>query len=129
MSNYTFDPTLSRLQLDTARSLLGDTDIELVGSDHPYALFPDETILGAFTSFGWVQGMAFLLRSLLTRFGQEPERYAEANGVSYSMSERLQQWRGLLNDVLAGKIPDPTSSDASNGVPYPSGVACVNPTW
>lgn len=132
--SYTFDPSLSRAWLDNARLIIGDTDVtpssggvtpsptltlkdqvSLNGINvtlddsitYPFCLLPDDTYLAAFANYGWSGGLSFIINSLITRFGQEPDKFSEANGVGYQFGQRIRQWKSLLLKVGSGDIPDP----------------------
>lgn len=105
MPTYSYDENLVTV-VDHARYHLGDIASEW--------LLPNETINAQINTYGWVVGMSNLVSGLLARFGQEPIKQDEGNGLMVDLSGRLKQWQLLKARLDSGSIPDPRNATPSN---------------
>lgn len=125
MSTYSYSESLLT-PCDHARFQLGDIEVGTDGEGRELGLLPDETINAQLSTYGWQGGLRNLASSLLARFGQEPVKLDEGNGISFDMSARIAQWYRVMSDAQAGLIPDPTLVSPSTVGSHVSSGAFIN---
>lgn len=84
---------------DRARLLLGDVPEGAVSGTVADALLQDETIDAVLGSYPFNEAVRQLAVSLVSRFGAEPDRYEEGNGLRLEWRNRLDAWKALIKEL------------------------------
>lgn len=100
--SFSFDPALGSWR-DHLRLALGDT----TQGQH---FLENETYDAKLAAFGYSEALAQCAEALVSRFSQEPDRYAEGgSGLDLTWSSRLDGWKRLIESCRSGKTLEPHS--------------------
>ena len=122
--NYTYDPTkITDGGVDQMRFELGDTVVEEKNITSPLC---DEEYKAIITKYkdSWRKARYHCLKAIVMKLSYEVN--TSVGGLSYSLSERYERWKKMLDEekkVMAGVfgVPvagDPGSLSPHGGTPY-----------
>lgn len=121
---YTYDPTkITEGGVDQMRFELGDTVVDMEGNSSPLC---DEEYNAIITKYGksWRKARYNCLKAIVMKLSYEVN--TSVGGLSYSLSERYERWKKMLDDeqkAVAGiygvpRAGDPGSLMPHGGTPY-----------
>lgn len=126
MPSYSYDPTkITDGGLDQMRFELGDTVIDMEGITSPLC---DEEYNAIIEKYGssWKKAKLKCLEAIVMKLSYEVN--TSVAGLSYSLSERYNRWKDMLDDAKReakaasiAKVPragDPGSLMPHGGTPY-----------
>lgn len=108
-----------------ARYMLGDTGRLKDDAGATVWLLDQEEIQGLIDLNGFNEGVAQLADGLVTRFAQDPDKYADEGGVETEWTERIKAWKELAKSLRSGAVK---SSSVATGRPLASPLANVDTT-
>ncbi len=123
-ANYSYDPTkITEKGLDQMRFELGDTVVDMEGISSPLC---DEEYTAIINKYGenWRKARYYCLKAIVMKLSYEVN--TSVGGLSYSLSERYERWKKMLDDekkALSGiagvpRAGDPGSLMPHGGTPY-----------
>ena len=123
-ASYTYDPTkITEGGLDQMRFELGDTVVDMNGNSSPLC---DEEYKAILEKYGkdWRKAKVQCLNAIVMKLSYEVN--TSVGGLSYSLSERYERWKKMLEDEKKSvkalySVPvagDPTSLMPYSGTPY-----------
>lgn len=124
MATYTYDPTrITDGGMDQMRFELGDTVVDLEGISSPLC---DEEYIAIIDKYGesWRKAKLKCLQAIVMKLSYEVN--TSVDGLSYSLSERYERWKKMLEEAehaekaIAGvpRAGDPGSLMPHGGTPY-----------
>lgn len=122
MPAYTYDPTkISENGIDRMRFELGDTVVDLGGISSPLCDEEYQAVLQS--NPNWRKAKVKCLEAIVMKLAYEVN--TSVDGLSYSLSERFERWKRMLDEeksemkALHGvPIANPDSLMPANGTPY-----------
>lgn len=124
MMTYTYDPTkITEQGLDQMRFELGDTVVDMAGITSPLCNEEYEAIIEKYGS-NWRKARYHCLKAIVMKLSFEVD--TSVGGLSYSLAERFERWKKMLNEAkkemsgIAGvpRAGDPGSLMPNGGTPY-----------
>lgn len=115
---YTYDPTkITEGGVDQMRFELGDTVVDMEGNGSPLC---DEEYLAIITKYGksWRKARYNCLKAIVMKLSYEVN--TSVGGLSYSLSERYERWKKMLDDeqkAMAGIYGVPRAGDPGSLMP------------
>ena len=124
MATYSYDPTkITEQGVDQMRFDLGDTVTDMEGITSPLC---DEEYAAILQKYGsnWRKARYHCLKAIVMKLAYEVD--TSVGGLSYSLSERFNRWKKMLDEekkALAGiagvpRAGDPGSLMPHGGTPY-----------
>ena len=124
MSSYSYDPTkITEGGLHQMRFELGDTVVESEGIASPLC---DEEYNAILTKYGksWKKAKLKCLEAIVMKLAYEVN--TSVAGLSYSLSERYERWKSMLEDMKrenkaiasVPRVGNPGSLMPHDGTPY-----------
>jgi hypothetical protein len=117
--NYTYDPTkITDGGMDQMRFELGDTVVDMEGISSPLC---DEEYTAIISKYGssWNRAKLKCLEAIVMKLAYEVN--TSVGGLSYSLSERFERWKKMLEEekkVLAGLYGVPVAGDPNSLIPH-----------
>ncbi len=124
MATYSYDPTkITEGGIHQMRFELGDTVVEMQGVSSPLCDEEYTAIIGKYGS-NWRKAKYECLKAICMKLSFEVD--TSVGGLSYSLSERYNRWKRMLDDAkkeLAAihgvpRAGDPGSLMPHGGTPY-----------
>lgn len=119
MANYTYDPTLiTNGGVDQMRFELGDTVVDMNGISSPLCDEEYGAIIGKYGS-NWRLAKLKCLEAIVMKLSYEVN--TSVGGLSYSLDQRYQRWKKLLEEdkkIVAGIAGVPTAGDPNSLIPH-----------
>ncbi|MGN0999690.1 MAG: hypothetical protein ACI4PO_09080 [Faecousia sp.] len=118
MATYTYDPSKSQDGgIDQMRFELGDTVLDLEGITSPLC---DEEYTAILNKYGknWRKAKLKCLEAICMKLSYEVD--TSVSGLSYSLSDRYNRWKQMLDDAKKEQA-------AINGVPRAGNPASLMP--
>ena len=123
-ASYTYDPTkITEKGMDQMRFELGDTVVDMEGISSPLC---DEEYNAIIDKYGksWKKAKLKCLEAIVMKLSYEVN--TSVGGLSYSLSERYERWKQMLDDAKKGvsamaSVPragNPGSLMPHGGTPY-----------
>lgn len=119
MPNYTYDPTkITDGGLDQMRFELGDTVVDMEGISSPLC---DEEYNAIIKKYGksWRKARYQCLKAIVMKLSYEVN--TSVGGLSYSLSERYERWKAMLDEekkAMAGIYGVPVAGDPGSLMPH-----------
>ena len=124
MPNFTYDPTkITEGGLDQMRFELGDTVVDMDGVTSPLC---DEEYNAILKKYGksWRTAKLKCLEAIVMKLSYEVN--TTVGGLSYSLSERYERWKKMLDEAKADakalasvpRVGNPGSLSPHGGTPY-----------
>lgn len=124
MPNFTYDPTkITEGGLDQMRFELGDTVVDMDGVTSPLC---DEEYTAILNKYGknWRTAKLKCLEAIVMKLSYEVN--TTVGGLSYSLSERYERWKKMLDEAKADakalasvpRVGNPGSLSPHGGTPY-----------
>ena len=117
--NYTYDPTkITDGGMDQMRFELGDTVVDMEGISSPLC---DEEYTAIISKYGssWNRAKLKCLEAIVMKLAYEVN--TSVGGLSYSLSERFERWKKMLEEekkVLSGLYGVPVAGDPNSLIPH-----------
>lgn len=119
MQTYSYDPTkITDSGLDQMRFELGDTVVDMEGNSSPLC---DEEYIAIIEKYGssWRKAKYHCLKAIVMKLSYEVN--TSVGGLSYSLSERYERWKKMLDDekkAMAGIFGVPRAGDPGSLMPH-----------
>ena len=124
MMTYTYDPTkITEQGVDQMRFELGDTVVDMAGITSPLC---DEEYNAIIEKYGsnWRKARYHCLKAIVMKLSYEVD--TSVGGLSYSLSERFERWKKMLDEEkkemrgISGvpRAGNPGSLMPNGGTPY-----------
>ena len=96
MATYTYDPTkITEKGRDQMRFELGDTVVDEQGTSSPLCDEEYDAIIGKYGS-NWRKARYHCLKAIVMKLSYEVN--TSVGGLSYSLSDRYERWKKMLDD-------------------------------
>lgn len=119
MRSYTYDPAkITENGLDQMRFELGDTVVDMEGITSPLCDEEYNAIIGKYGS-NWKMAKLKCLEAIVMKLAYEVN--TSIDGLSYSLGERFERWKKMLDDAkreASAKANLPRVGNAGSLMPH-----------
>lgn len=119
MRSFTYDPTkITDGGMDQMRFELGDTVVDMEGLASPLCDEEYTAIINKYAAKSWRLAKLHCLEAIVMKMSYEVN--TNVGGLSYSLSERYERWKKLLEEerkIMAGIVGVPVAGDPASLAP------------